>query len=504
NGTAYMVLDYEAGQSFKSWLDALGRPPTQPEMDALMSPLLDALAYVHGQGLLHRDLAPDNIIIRPDGTPCLIDFGAARQAVAEVSQVMSAIVKSGFSPPEQYTRAGKAQGPWSDIYALGATCYRAVSGKVPPEATERQIDDEYVPLASAIATAKSYRPSFLKAVDAALLLRYSERPQSVEAWRAMLMNKEQVGVAKLPDVAPASPAAKPSPTSVNAEPVSVPGPETTWNKIAQPSGFGETTQGVTSRTKSLAISAALLLLLMTMAMGAYLRSSSSNSLAPTQQASPTPQTAAVGEPQLSRDKTEAEARPIVGEIRRGTTNDTTNRVALPPSGSADTNLANIAALAQTLTPADQARIAELEASRRTAIDFAQQTRNSESQAALRAALALLALPAQPLDEAQLVGTWRCRTYSLGGSLGDGDPQSGLGTEAGKTFNCRISRDKSGLVFNQLSGSLTRLARLTPIPGTSALLYAGTNVSAGDRQLSYPNGDPYNHEVGILVQVSAGR
>ena len=114
NGTAYMVLNYEDGASFKNWLDGLKRPPTQAEIDRLLAPLLDALDFVHGQGLLHRDIAPDNIMIRTDGTPCLIDFGAARQAMAQRSQVMSAIVKTGYSPPEQYTTSGKAQGPWSD------------------------------------------------------------------------------------------------------------------------------------------------------------------------------------------------------------------------------------------------------------------------------------------------------------------------------------------------------------------------------------------------------
>ena len=81
NGTAYMVLDYEEGHSFASWLKVLGRPQSQVEIDTILTPLLDALGYVHSQGLLHRDVAPDNIIIRANGQPCLIDFGAARQAI---------------------------------------------------------------------------------------------------------------------------------------------------------------------------------------------------------------------------------------------------------------------------------------------------------------------------------------------------------------------------------------------------------------------------------------
>lgn len=186
NGTAYMVLVYEVGQSLANWLNALGRPPTQREIDEPLEALLDALAFVHAQGLLHRDIAPDNIIVRTDGTPCLIDFGAARQAIVERSQLMPAIVKSGYSPPEQYTTTGKAQGPWSDIYALGATLYQVVTGRPPPEATERVSEDELQSTAEALPLPESYRPSFLAGIDAALRLRSAERPQSIAAWRAIL------------------------------------------------------------------------------------------------------------------------------------------------------------------------------------------------------------------------------------------------------------------------------------------------------------------------------
>lgn len=185
-GTAYMVLEFEDGSSLGRWLDLLGRPPTQDEIDAILMPLLDALAYLHSHDMLHRDIAPDNIMIRSNGKPCLIDFGAARQAIAERSQVMSAIVKAGYSPPEQYTTAGRAQGPWTDIYALAGTLYRALSGKRPAEATERQIEDELIPIAEAVEYPEDYRQEFLDAIDAGLRLRPSERPQSVAAWYEML------------------------------------------------------------------------------------------------------------------------------------------------------------------------------------------------------------------------------------------------------------------------------------------------------------------------------
>ena len=186
NGTAYMVLSYEDGLSFKVWLEGLGRRPTQSELDALLSPLLDALQFVHAQDLLHRDIAPDNIMIRTDGKPCLIDFGAARQALAQRSAMMSAIVKTGFSPPEQYTTTGRSQGPWSDIYALAATLYKALTGRVPQEATDRQLQDDVAPLARQLGGDGGYRTGFLDAIDHALALRPADRPQSVEAWRPLL------------------------------------------------------------------------------------------------------------------------------------------------------------------------------------------------------------------------------------------------------------------------------------------------------------------------------
>ncbi len=190
NGTAYLVLAYEEGMSLKSYIEQLGRPPTQTELDRLLRPLLDALEYVHAQGLMHRDLAPDNILIRTDGSPVLIDFGSARQAIAERSQVISAIIKSGFSPPEQYTTDGRAQGPWTDIYALAATLYRAITGGPPPEATNRASGMEMPLLAEDRALLARYRATFLGAIDDALRLRTVERPQSVGAWRPRLLDPQ--------------------------------------------------------------------------------------------------------------------------------------------------------------------------------------------------------------------------------------------------------------------------------------------------------------------------
>jgi tRNA A-37 threonylcarbamoyl transferase component Bud32 len=184
NSTAYMVMRFEQGRSFEGWLQGLGRPPTQAELDAIVAPLLDALEIMHAQKFLHRDIAPDNIIIRTDNTPVLLDFGAARRAVAQRSRALTGIVKAGYSPQEQYASDGRLQGPWSDLYALGGTLYRAVTGTVPEEATLR-VSDDRTPSAASV-TKGTYRPSFLAAIDACLKVRYADRPQSVAELRPMM------------------------------------------------------------------------------------------------------------------------------------------------------------------------------------------------------------------------------------------------------------------------------------------------------------------------------
>jgi len=184
NSTAYMVMVFEEGQTFEAWLKRLGRAPTQEELDRIVWPLLGALEMIHAENFLHRDIAPDNIIVRADVTPVLLDFGSARRAVAERSRALTGIVKAGYSPHEQYSTDSRLQGPWSDIYALGGTLYRAVSGQAPEEATLR-VDQDRTPPAAEIAK-ETYRPGFLAAIDACLKVRYAERPQSVAQLRPML------------------------------------------------------------------------------------------------------------------------------------------------------------------------------------------------------------------------------------------------------------------------------------------------------------------------------
>ena len=185
NDTAYMVLGFEEGLSLKAWLKSLGRAARQRELDAVVSPLLDALEVIHASDFLHRDIAPDNIIIRKDGSPVLIDFGSARGDIAKHSRTMSALVKPGYSPYEQYAENGVRQGPWTDIYALAATLYQVVCGKRPPDAPSRVVRDELVPAREAAVSA--YRAGFLTAIDRALALDTTRRPQSIAAWRGDLL-----------------------------------------------------------------------------------------------------------------------------------------------------------------------------------------------------------------------------------------------------------------------------------------------------------------------------
>jgi len=185
NNTGYMVLHFEEGRSLKNWLKSLGRAPRQKELDTILAPLLDALELIHKADFLHRDIAPDNVIIRKSGDPVLIDFGSARGEIASHTKTISALVKPGYSPYEQYAETSRRQGPWTDIYALGATLYHAVTGKRPPDAPSRMVKDELI--AAREAALSSYRAGFLKAIDRALELNIEARPQSIAAWRGDLL-----------------------------------------------------------------------------------------------------------------------------------------------------------------------------------------------------------------------------------------------------------------------------------------------------------------------------
>ena len=144
NGTAYMVMEYVEGVTLKEYLEKKGGRISFEEVQAIIMPVMDALREVHQAGLLHRDISPDNIYITTSAQVKILDFGAARYFAGEQSKSLSVILKSGYAPEEQYRTAGK-QGAWTDVYAVGATIYKALTGKTPPDAFDRKEEDALEP-----------------------------------------------------------------------------------------------------------------------------------------------------------------------------------------------------------------------------------------------------------------------------------------------------------------------------------------------------------------------
>ncbi len=192
NETAYLVTEYCEGEPLDRLLEREGRLD-EARVQALINPLLDALEQLHAQDVIHRDIKPGNIYLRTDGTPVLLDFGSARQAFGARSRSMTSVVSAGYAPIEQYSSRGK-QGPWTDLYGLGATLYRCVTGQTPPEASERIVEDELVP---AVNTAdNSYPRLLLESIDAALAVRSEQRLQSVGKFSEKLNVKQPKSAAK--------------------------------------------------------------------------------------------------------------------------------------------------------------------------------------------------------------------------------------------------------------------------------------------------------------------
>lgn len=142
NGTAYIVMEYLDGVSLKKYISRKGGKLSCDEVLTILRPVLDSLVSVHRQGLIHRDISPDNIIITKNNEVKLIDFGAAKQSNLD-GKSLSIVLKQGFAPEEQYRTHGE-QGPWTDIYAIGVTIYYAITGSLPPESIQRMYKDTIV------------------------------------------------------------------------------------------------------------------------------------------------------------------------------------------------------------------------------------------------------------------------------------------------------------------------------------------------------------------------
>lgn len=247
--TAYMAMQYEDGENLRDMLDRR-KTLSEAELLQILLPLLDGLALVHAAGFIHRDIQPANIYVRNDGSPVLLDFGAARQSVGR-TQTITILVSPGYAPLEQYYASGGQQGPWTDIYALGATMYRAVAGIPPIDAIERSqgilgsTRDILVP-ATVIGRSR-YTARFLAAIDHALRFAEKDRPQSVLEWRRELCD----------DAAPVRNAAETG--AHEAEGISV-------SKTSAASASGNP-----GRRKTLGLAAALVGLIAAFTAGTFLR-----------------------------------------------------------------------------------------------------------------------------------------------------------------------------------------------------------------------------------------
>ncbi len=183
HATAYLVMDFEQGEPLSAILKRDGRLPEQ-QVWPLLKPLLDGLETVHGAGITHRDIKPDNIFVRNEGTPVLLDFGAARLALGERTQSAFNAMSPAYAATEQLMGSDKI-GPWTDIYGLGATLYRAVTGQLPQPPLERLVEERH--RSAADLAGQHYSRALLEGIDAALALRAEERPQSIAQWRALLL-----------------------------------------------------------------------------------------------------------------------------------------------------------------------------------------------------------------------------------------------------------------------------------------------------------------------------
>ena len=183
NGTAYMVMPFYEGITLKDELKAMGAPPDETWLRDLLEPLTEALAVIHTEQCFHRDIAPDNVILlKGSNRPLLLDFGAARRVIGDMTQALTVILKPGYAPVEQYAEVpGMKQGPWTDVYALAAVVYYAITGKTPPTSVGRLMNDNYVPMTQ--AGAGRYSPAFLAAMDRALVVKPEQRTQSIDDLR---------------------------------------------------------------------------------------------------------------------------------------------------------------------------------------------------------------------------------------------------------------------------------------------------------------------------------
>jgi serine/threonine protein kinase len=203
NGTAYIVMEYIEGATLETVLNSMGGRMREDHLLTMMKPLINSMAAMHKQGIIHRDIAPDNIIVQPDGGVKLVDFGAAREIADSASSAI--IMKHGYAPEEQYDTNRSRQGTWTDVYALCATMYRAIEGEAPPDAISRLRDDAFAGFTASVGD------NTRRVVTRGLALKPEDRWPDMERLadelypRRQAINEEAVIGKTLPVIPPAKP-----------------------------------------------------------------------------------------------------------------------------------------------------------------------------------------------------------------------------------------------------------------------------------------------------------
>jgi len=201
NGTAYMVMPYYEGPTLKTALAELGHVPSESELRTWLKPILNAVTMLHDGAVWHQNIGPDEILLTPFG-PVLLGFAAAAHGIEAMNHTPAAALKAGFAAIEQYgSEAATTRGPWTDLYALAAVIYAAITGSEPQPAADRLAHDRLRPLA--IVAAGLYSARFLTAIDAAMALQPKQRPADHTEFRALMGDieaPEAVSLAPRPDL----------------------------------------------------------------------------------------------------------------------------------------------------------------------------------------------------------------------------------------------------------------------------------------------------------------
>ncbi len=198
HNTAYMAMRYYEGQTFKAIISKHPERVTEAWLKTILKPLLEALETLYKLQVLHRDISPDNIMIQNNGEAVLLDFGAARQVLSDMTQALTVILKPGFAPVEQYAEdSDMKQGPWTDIYALSAVMYMAITKQQPPTSVTRLIKDPIEQLQT--KPRPGFSKEFLAAIDKGMAVKPHERPQTIAEFSKLLGSDKSAQVANLPN-----------------------------------------------------------------------------------------------------------------------------------------------------------------------------------------------------------------------------------------------------------------------------------------------------------------